>query len=194
MQGEHPTALRAHPEPQGMSQTRAGIWELSLTSFSPPFEHHQPQSWAHPGVNTHLPHTCKMPARLCKHCLHGFLCKQLLKTFFFLCLVFFFMGKCPQRHTPCISNRVECIKSSSESGNGSLAEAWRGDARHGPGAQPAPACRLGSPGGSGTRLQPGQSLALAPGCCRHSRAEIQLLLSQCHGKRGAEAPNPKRWQ
>lgn len=55
-------------------------------------------------------------------------------------------------HAP---NRVKCIECSSQSGNGSLAEAWRGEHGRGPGAQPTPARRLGSPGGSGTRLQPG---------------------------------------
>lgn len=67
----------------------------------------------------------------------------------------------------------KCIKSSR---NGSLAEAWRGEHRHGPRAQPTPACRLGQPWG------------VRHGCCRHSWTEIQPLLSQCQGSARPQIP------
>lgn len=39
----------------------------------------------------------------------------------------------------------------------------------------------GSPGHQAHGYSQAQSLTLAPGCCRHSWTEMQLLLSRCHG-------------
>lgn len=59
------------------------------------------------------------------------------------------MGKCPQTQA---MHRTELSASNPAVGE-ERAQAWRGEPRHGPGAQAAPARRLGQPWSAGTRLR-----------------------------------------
>lgn len=107
----------------------------------------------HPAVNTHLLPTCKMPARFCKYCLHGFLCKQFFANLFFSSS--FLTGKCPQRQP----THQTKLSASNPAVRGVGMEAWQKPGEVNSGMAPGLSHHLpagwGSPGGSGTGLQPG---------------------------------------
>lgn len=98
-------------QPQGTSQTQNHTRELSPTPSLLPLSTSSPRAPSPPRCE-HAPlPTGKTPARFCKRCLHVFLCKLFLQTFFFP--PFFFNGEMPTKttHAP---NQVHQIQLSGE--------------------------------------------------------------------------------